>query len=332
MRQTLLFLLTFLIFSAGEEAKAVCRASIINLVTDTCWECMFPARIGGVQFGGGDGEAPGGTDPAMCFCPNGLRLGLNVAFWEHARLIETVKDPFCFPAIGEQIGGMNRLGGGTNSSAVEATNAFQQVHYYIYPVWSLLNLFGDMPCIEKKPFDIAYISEYDRLWQDDVFSLLINPEAILFGNPVTQLSCMADSAASTVGKPIDPLFWCMGSWGSSYPLSGTTTSSNPTATNALLASRMIFKLGREGLLRDTAVPTTDWGSNCSSEGVLSPIMTKSHYKLQVAKPKKGATSVPIGRSDLIWGSGKNPPFGTASNAPDNFLWIMTRARTCCVGL
>jgi conjugal transfer pilus assembly protein TraU len=152
---------------------------------------------------------------------------------------------------------------------------------------------------------------------------LINPEALLFANPASQLSCIPDSTAANLGYPLDSLFWCMGSWGSAYPLTGTIPERDTTTANAGLAARMLFKLSREMLLWDTA-------SNACGP-VMAPIWRKSHYRLQIARPVKGNDCIPIGRSALLWGSGKNPPGGAGANAPDNFLWILTRKNKCCIG-
>jgi conjugal transfer pilus assembly protein TraU len=101
--------------------------------------------------------------------------------------------------------------------------------------------------------------------------------------------------------------------------------SNPLNVNAGLAARMLFKLSRETLLWDT-------GSNqCATNGVVTPILVKSNYRLQVARPVRGNDCIPIGRPSLLWGAAKNPPFGTGSTSPDNFLWSLTRRRVCCVG-
>jgi hypothetical protein len=43
--------------------------------------------------------------------------------------------------------------------------------------------------------DIAYLSEVDPLWNDSTLSMLINPEAALFGNLIAQGACAADAAA-----------------------------------------------------------------------------------------------------------------------------------------
>lgn len=326
-----------LFFVSAGTAEAICKGSPLNPITDICWQCMFPWRIGGLQVGGGGaGSAPGNIKSVLCECFSAGQkgkhaFGISTAFWEHARLIETVKDPWCMPALGAGMnsgGGLSALLAGSNKtghgSGTDSDYSSQQVHYYIFPVWDLLNLFIDFPCVETEPFDLAYMTEVDPLWQDDALSFILNPEALLFGNPNTQLACMADTVGAAAGKPLDPLFWCMGSWGSAYPLSGSNTVTNPTALNAGMASKMIYKLAREGLQRDTAV------DECSRNGRITPTWNKSNYRLQVAKPRRGNECIPIGQPDLLWGAAKNPVFGAGGNAPDNFLWVLTRARTCCV--
>jgi len=324
---------TFAIFAVlltlCRQSIATCTGSFLNPVTDVCWSCMFPIRIGGVSYGNSQENPPGEVTLPACACVSGsqVTIGLSVAFWEHARLIESVKDAYCFPALGSGLTNPEPglLSGDTSGSQDKDTDfTFQQVHYYIFPVWQLLELFMDFPCAESNSFDLAYMSEVDPMWNDDSLSFLINPEALLFGNPVTQLSCIADSVAATTGFSIDPLFWCFGSWGSAYPLTGSTPESNQLNANANVAARMIFKLGREGALWDTAI------NECAA-GVLTPIMVKSHYKLQIARPVRGSQCIPIGRPSLIWGSSKNPPRGVGQYSPDNFLWIMARKRKCCVG-
>ena len=324
-------LLILLSLYSRQSDAAVCKGTVINPVTDICWQCMFPAMIGGVTYGRAGEPSPGNVASPVCACPNskgGVTIGVTSAFWEHARLIETVKDPYCFPALGS---GMTNPKPGFSSGSSksptygDAKKAFQQVHYYIFPAWSILQLFMDFPCAEKGSFDVAYMTEVDPMWNDDSLSFIINPEALLFANPISQAACIADSVAAAVSQPIDPLFWCMGSWGSFYPLSGSINDNNPLNVNAGLAARMLFKLGRESLLNDVGI------NKCASNGVMSPILTKSNYRLQEVRPVKGNDCIPIGRSSFIWGSAKNPPWGTAKGSADNFLWSLTRRRLCCVG-
>jgi conjugal transfer pilus assembly protein TraU len=310
---------------------AACKGTPINPITDVCWNCMFPVQIGSNSFGNGDGAAPGATMPPMCVCPStsGVTTGLSVGFYEISRAIETVKDPYCFPFWGTGldmgVNGYLQSGSGQTTSTSATDFSVQQVHEWIVPFTDLLNMFTDFPCLDHSAQDIGYMSEPDPTWQDDTLSFILNPEALLFGNPVTQLACVADSVSATVSTPIDALFWCAGSWGGMYPLDGSSTNGNATNANAQLASRMLFKLSRESLLFDTAI------NYCHKEGDLTPIMVKSHYRLQIARPQRGIDCIPIGRPSMIWGAMKNPAWGTTSNSADNFLWIIPKARTCCVG-
>jgi conjugal transfer pilus assembly protein TraU len=326
---TILLILVTVTYAHG--ASGACKGQVINPVTDICWQCMFPVKMGGISYGNGAESAPGNITSPVCACPSGngsLTIGVSTAFWEHARLIETVKDPFCFPVMGT---GMTNPKPGFSSGEVRSKEygdsdyAFQQVHFFYFPAWSILRLFMDFPCAESRAFDLAYMTEVDPMWNDDSLSFIINPEALLFGNPISQLACVADSVAATISQPIDPLFWCMGSWGSFYPLTGSMIENNPLNVNAGLAARLLFKLGRETLMYDTGI------NQCSSAGVVTPILVKSNYRIQIARPVRGNDCIPIGRPSLIWGAAKNPPFGTATTSPDNFLWSLTRRRVCCVG-
>jgi conjugal transfer pilus assembly protein TraU len=331
MRVNKFVLLLFLLMSVSHAAYAGCKGTVLNPVTDICWQCMFPAMIGGNSYGRAGESNPGNVTSPVCVCPNSkdsVTIGVTTAFWEHARLIETVKDPYCFPALGISMNNP-KPGFSSGSSKSQAhgdtDESFQQVHYYIFPAWSILQLFMDFPCAESGSFDLAYMTEVDPMWNDDSLAFIINPEALLFGNPVSQLACIADSVAAAVTQPVDPLFWCMGSWGSFYPLSGSMNENNPLNVNAGLAARMLFKLGRESLLYDVGI------NKCASNGVMSPILTKSNYRMQEVRPVKGNDCIPIGRTSLIWGANKNPPWGSTAGSADNFLWSLTRRRICCVG-
>lgn len=328
----LLYTFTISLFVSvfADAADIQCKGTALNPVTDVCWQCIFPVKIGGriSVGGGGQQDLPDANENPFCTCggAGSFTVGVRVSFWEPARMVETVNNAYCFPGLGTGLtnpapGTLNGSQGTVESSG--GNSSFAQAHYYIFPVWTLLELFADFPCLEESGFDMAYMTEIDPMWNSDTLSFYINPEAILFGNPVAQLACLPDSVASSAGYPIDPLFWCMGSWGSAYPLSGTSTMANPTAANAGLAARMIFKLGRELMLFDPSVDV------CGATP--TPVWIKSHYRLQIARPVRGNECVPIGRSDLLWGGSKNPPAGTGANSPDNFLWMIFRRTSCCIG-
>ena len=297
-----------------------CPGTPINPITDVAWQCIFPIQIAGIIQLGVNGEDPDDIANPVCVCTESAipRLGLTVSFWEPARLIDTVSEPWCLMALGTKLN-EPRPGtlGGSLDRGPAGQRAFQQMHYYIFPVWAILDLFTDIPCLEDTQFDVAMMSELIPTWNDDILSAIVNPEAVLFANPASQLACAADAAAVLQGKPRNELFWCMGSWGSAYPLAGSITVTDYVEANAGLAARSIYSMGRAGLLRDTAL------DGCALQ--YTPIWRKDRYKLQLAKPVKDNACQRIGRTGLLWSHYKQPAIGG-----DNFSWVMFRKVNCCV--
>jgi len=308
------------VYSPIAQASA-CDGGMINPVTDVSWKCIFPIQIGGlVQLGSGSDDDPDNVQNAVCVCNGGAipRIGLSVSFWEPSRLIDTVSEPYCLMALGTKLANP-RPGtlGGSLHRGVHSNAAFQQMHYYIFPVWAILDLFTDIQCLQNEQFDIAMMSEVIPTWNNDILSSIVNPESVLFANPISQMACAADSAAVLSGKPRNELFWCMGSWGSAYPLSGSISVTDYVEANAGIAARSIYFMGRTGLLRDTSV------DGCTIE--YTPIWRKDRYKLQMVKPVRDNSCQRIGRSGMLWSSFKHPPTGA-----DNFSWLMFKKVNCCL--
>lgn len=55
---------------------------------------------------------------------------------------------------------------------------------------------------------------------DSALTSILNPEAVIFANPIAQGACAADAVASAAKTSVDALFWCAGSQGSMYPFNG----------------------------------------------------------------------------------------------------------------
>lgn len=312
---------------------ATCSDTMMNPITDIAWYGIFPFQIGGINvIGTSIPTAPYPSGGPTCQCGN--NFGITYSFWVPDRLDESVKDAFCFDTIGANLGNSSNgfSGGGVSfgspvmGSSINTTDK-SQVHHYMFPVWGIMGLFLDVPCLAENgvSFDIAYISEIDPTHQNCILGFLLNPEALLFGNPVSQMACIADSvAANTPGTVLDPvtnlLFWCAGSWGSIYPFCGYVSNPDQVEASALHAAKILYKLGRTGLMLD---PGMSW---CGP--VPMPIWTKSHYRLQIMKPVDGQV-VNIGQSGLVWGSAKNPPFNAGGNSSDNFSYVVFRKYNCC---
>lgn len=193
----------------------------------------------------------------------------------------------------------------------------------MYPVIYWLELLTDFACLERASFDVAYLTELDPLWNDEETGFILNPEAVLFGNPVAQGACAADCGLASVGFPNDALFWCGGCQGSLYPFSGTISAHVGGVQASLLAmQRMMAKLHRELLLHGYM------GSAGQCTKYPMPIIKKTQYKTQMVYPipsnQRGGCH-PLGRSETLWASGKEFPY-----QGEDFGYLIWRKRNCCV--
>lgn len=315
-------LLPLLLVVSNSSSGTECPTTAINALSQINFSCMFPIRIGGTVTGGADKGDSDSTSSPVCVCDldGGLRYGLNVQMWEPARLIDTVSDPFCLMPLGKKLGSEGyegKLSGSANTVAAESSFS-AQLHFYQFPALAMLDLFTDIECLEKMEFDITLMTEFSAAWQNDLLAMVMHPEAVLFANPVSLMACAADAAGSSRNKPINELFWCMGSWNTTvYPLGGTISGSDYIEGNAGLAARGIYMMGRLGLMRDSSE------SGCYF--TYRPIWKKDSYRLQMVAPTADMGCHSIGKSSLLWGAGKHPPVGH-----DNFMWMMFRKMQCCM--
>src|SRR3546814_17708739 len=110
-------------------------------------------------------------------------------------------------------------------------------------------------------------------WTDDSLSFYSPPESKLFANPIAIAACAADAMASTVHKPIQLLFWCAGTWGHSYPLSGNVVDDDsPPRTTSLLTFRALNALHRPN------PPQTNSGNSPVCRTMIEQILQKNKYK------------------------------------------------------
>lgn len=313
---TLLLLYCFPLFSS--EGK------FVNPITDICWECVFPITVSGVNI------TPGYKDQTsyfkkVCIC-SGIppKVGIPITFWEPSLLIDVTRHPYKLLGMGGiSVGKESIKNRGTVSISGDGTrSSFYHVHLYKYPIFALLDIFTDFSsCVEKEEFDVAYMSELDPLWNDDHLALIVNPEAGFFGSRLAHAACFADCAASSAGKPLDKLFWCAGCEGSLYPFTGTVSHHvGGIQASSLLVHRLLAKLHRS-----LALKGYDEGEFC--EAKYMPIIKKSLYKTQLVQPipqTKGPCH-PLGKSDVLWGSGKSYPKGG-----EDFVYLIWKKKQCCL--
>lgn len=74
------------------------KGRIINPITDVCWSCVFPIKLGGVTLSSGKNADPETDANRLCLCASGanITVGLNMSFWEPLRTAEVVRTPYCF--------------------------------------------------------------------------------------------------------------------------------------------------------------------------------------------------------------------------------------------
>jgi len=315
--------LLLLAASCALPAQAACTdRSFINPVNDIAWDCIFPISIMGIPLDFGEHPPDKPDSRILCQCPGqgalGIGLGFMVGFWEPARIIETVADAGCFPALGMSIDVGGADGTFTHSQQIKQRRGFSHYHYYIFPVWAILELFMDIPCISgETKFDLAMVSELRPDWNNDLFALQLFPETALMANPATVLACAADALAATGQRTIDALYWCQGAWGTTYPATGSTAHPDNVIRNAATAGKAMYLQARTGLLPDRAV------NFCHATPL--PIWVKSHWRIQQTDPVVDRRCRRIGHPGILWTSGKNPV-----GKQDNFAWMLFRKVSCCV--
>ncbi len=296
----------------------------VNPITDICWQCIFPITIGGMRVSP-NGEDTSNQRTIICTCTRPYpRAGLPISFWEPVRLVDVTRTPYNLVNMGGlQITntGLKQAGNVNGSHMGQTKSSFYQVHWYMYPVLYWLELLVDFACMEKGDFDIGYLTELDPMWNDDETAFILNPEAALFGNPVAQAACAADCVAASAGFPLKELFWCGGCQGGLYPFTGTVNAHiGGVQASLLLVEKMIAKLHREGLLWGTI------GRQAWCDKYPMPIINKQQYKTQMTYPIPNTDSCqPLGRSEIIWGSGKEFP-----TQGEDFGYLIWRKRSCCL--
>ncbi len=312
--------------------KPECQGQFINPITHVCWKCMFPLTIGGFKVADPDKDLATPTEKRQVFCKCGdpiPRIGIPIGFWEPFRVVDVSLKPYCMVTLGgvtmdlgmkPPSGTITEKRGGHTGTR----EAFYHLHWYVYPLLVWMNLITGLLCMTTESFDLAYLTELDPLWDDDELALWLNPEAVLFANPIAELACSADCASASFGTALNPLFWCAGCRGGVFPLTGHLNNhTGGVNSSTFIIEKMIFKLHRELLLH----------GSMGIKGLCGlypmPWWKKEQYKLQMTYPKVSKTSQlscnPIGRTTSIWGSNKEYPV-----KGEDFGYIIWRRRSCCV--
>ena len=306
-------------------ADAACEGRFVNPITDICWRCMFPLSLGSTKVTGGDLPDTSNPGSPIQFCPMPppvfQRVGLAIGYWEPMAMTDVARSPGCMVNLGGFTVNLGKMGmGAAKKDDKQVNGAFYHVHWYKYPLTYWLNIITSLGCLQGGDLDIGYLSEIDPTWGDSALTSILNPEAVIFANPIAQGACAADAIASAVNKPLDPLFWCAGSQGSMYPFNGwVSNESSPLQSSVLVSERMAFKLHRQGQILESV-----GADRAVCFEYPSPIIPKERWRYQMVNmyPDSGQCH-PVGRSVMRWEAGKNPP-----NTRKNYGYLMWRKRNC----
>lgn len=319
-----LLLLIALLLPLESIMAGNCVGKFVNPITDICWKCIFPIRIAGLKVASGEPDPKGSKGP-LCTCGTPIpRIGIPISFWEPARLVDVTRTPYCLVNMGGlQIAntGIKDRGHVSDEEGDGVKRSFYNVHWYVYPVLHIFKVLLDFICLEKASIDLAYLTELDPLWNDDEKSAILNPEGVLFGNPLAQAACLGDCLAASAHLPLDPIFWCNGCQGSLYPFSGTVADhTSGVQASLLLTGRMMAKLHREGLL---------WGY-MGEAGLCGkyfmPVIRKSQYRTQMTYPRAQTQECqPFGKTEVLWQGGREYPY-----QGEDFGYLIWRRRDCCL--
>lgn len=321
MSTMLLKVIVFFIVASWSYAAE--GGKFINPVTDVCWSCIFPITVSGANITP-QHKGFNKTKSTICACAGTPpKVGIPITFWEPVALIDVTRIPYKLLAWGgaslstagtKKRGTISHIGEGGRSS-------FYNVHYYKFPLLHWLGVLGGFPCLEAEEMSLAYLSEFDPCWGDSEWTAVLNPESLLFANPLAQVACIPDCIANSLDKPQDELFWCAGCSGSLYPLTGHVAHHvGNIQASYLLVSRVLSKLHSMGTL-------AGFNKEEFCRKTLMPRLKKSIYKTQLVAPiasTKGPCQ-PLGKSDITWGSGKSYP-----NGGEDFVYMIWGKNQCCL--
>ncbi|WP_081638812.1 TraU family protein [Desulfurobacterium sp. TC5-1] len=338
MKRFLIFLVMLLFPFTGYSMSGFCpvdSAGQIMSVEFSTISNMLPVRIGYVTIAGGTAlQADMRTDypplSPLCFCIRNIAgvpvptMGIIIGYYSPLATIETVKIPGCFPTFGLSIPLKGNMGTDGSEDSFGGVSFFE-VHYVSFNVLKLLSIFTDLSCTfspSASGMDIGWISEFDPTWHNEQLAAYMSPESLLFANPIAQMACMADGAATTAGIDIDVLYWCSGG-ASIFPLSGFVDTTSFIRAASLDSAKMIFKLTRQGMLWDTTGLHMVEG-RCAA--LPAPIWEKSNYSQYPIFPGVFPHRFPLGMTDLVWGKLINLPFPEKEGF---IVFQIYQKRDCC---
>lgn len=330
--------------TSESTVDTTCPASNIigtGIISNICWSCIFPLRMAGITIFS-NSQTSSGTDSngfalsskpgvpsdaankAFCLCDNDVlpTAGIPVGMWLPSELYETTMTPGCSSTLGGiKLGIADELYLGTAGDPTSdlEQQSFNHIHTYSYPIVLMMDLFTK--CANSySDIDILYMSEIDPLWNDPLVALYGNPMSVFGSSIVAQAACAADAVSSSLGSPVDDLFWCGGTWTSTLaPYTGYEHAQGNMQFTSAAALKALAMNSARGISRNYV------GNDALCQATYQPMLKRSHYRWQVAWPNAEATrNHASGEALLRWAAGRTVP-GVAE-MPIYLRWNWT---DCC---
>ncbi|MEY0338258.1 MULTISPECIES: TraU family protein [Providencia] len=305
-----------------------------KMFTDVCWSCIFPIKISGANIGPSGDMPDDAAKGVFCACPDGLGVyhaGLLTGVWEPRKIMEVTRVPGCFSTMGGlKINVGNKYSYGTQVSDTGHeidTNSgisFYHYHYYSAPLLRILDLWLPKGCQPDaySDFDIISFSEIDPTWHSATLAFFQHPESVAVANIIAHQACTMESVAITGGgKPMNKLWWCAGSWGGQYPLTGSTSSRDTPRTTSLTAAKSLSLEHRRGLARLTV------GREVACKPRVYPTIPKQQYKFNMVYPTpETKSSHVLGETPYKWQGGS---FRYPTGSGQESTYMIFQWMDCC---
>jgi len=282
-----------------------CVGKMWNPIGDLDFRLMGGIKIVGIKMMNAPsalGEPPNHNPKPVCFCKDGLQtgFGLGLSFWMPSYINDVARQAGCMGFLN----GLNILPGFMSQSSGQEYNHHSQAkdgvtNMQIHWAYADVTAIAGKALFEKcnavtGSMQIAYLTEPDFIFQNDVYSAIMTPQvALLAAVPLlSQMTCAYESIANTLGDWQD---WGVCGWkGSRMPLSGNTI-----AKDSAQVSNMDITI--KYLTRSAMMGTTmrTMGKDATCRPVYSPFYDPFQHRYQWAYPGKVSTRFNI---DMIrWG-------------------------------
>ena len=318
--------------SKAQVSSPACQGKFPDLITDICYDCMFPIVIAGLPIGLSanlDDYDTGASKSPICSCSSNFSIGIPSSFWEPMYMVDTTNVAGCMPLLGGV-----QINPPTNSAengSTVVTNtqigghvkaAFLQLNEYINPVMTTLGIISDNPCLDSRGFDTPYVSLADPTWNDDTLAMILTPYAYPFAGIPSIAAEAPDAIAATTGFGLEQLFWTAGAWGSMYPVTGNVSTANtPEQISHLLIARIFAKLHAAGVQQTSAGKIAQ--ASCGSLGVPEFLMDKRQYKTNRTFPFPDNLCTPISRPLVL------QEVGAAAPIYKDYGYFIFKKKDCC---